>query len=734
MRIACLTIWLLVLPNLLRAQSLGQWVYSTQKTDASKYSFGSVLHVDTHDGGMVVYAEDFHNASFLFRLNKSGATEWVSKLPGDPVIMIHDMIQLPDESIVLGGYKAGGMGLADMLLMRFSKSGNLLFARVLNSPLSDAARGIAYHDGYLYVAVTAYSPYGAPSEIFLAKYDTSGNLMRLNANPQVEMNQGITDIVVDSGGWIYMSSNVGGNPLLITADPAGRMMYMQRLNLTGGSTALAVLGNRVYLTGYNSSWDTGFMFLVPVSRQPVPTVKEFVYEIKDKSIVINDIIIDQQTKKAYLAGFGGKAFMAECKLDGQMTWARLYGDNLGGQSFSSVSVTPEGNLSASGTTSSAGNFAVFVTRTTPDGRSGCAEEKLNFLFSEKVATVAEIASLSRDLGGMQMNDANISPTPYNMQLVSGCSASSPRPGFQFAPKICAGTCISITDTSYNAADITWYFEGAGLDSFIGKNPPSICYKSAGKFLIRQHVKNSKGSADTMHYITVSGPSADAGKDTSICEGEPVQLKASGGIFYVWEGSPSNPDITFQPHVSAYYHVRVTDSNGCSANDSVFVQVIKKPKTTEKDTAICEGKLLVLDAGNPGFSYHWNTGDTGRVITVKSPGIYEVTLSNQCFSLKSKYRVDFKDCSLSWYMPNSFSPNGDGLNDLFRPAGENIRDIQLRIYNRWGEKIYEGTGKNAGWDGRFKDQLCLPGLYIYTISVWGDDYQVGHSDGTLMLVR
>jgi gliding motility-associated-like protein len=165
-----------------------------------------------------------------------------------------------------------------------------------------------------------------------------------------------------------------------------------------------------------------------------------------------------------------------------------------------------------------------------------------------------------------------------------------------------------------------------------------------------------------------------------------------------------------------------------------VQVIKKPKVIEKDTVICDGKSLVLDAGNAGFTHHWNTGDTGALITVKSPGIYEVTVSNKCFSLKSKYKIGVKDCSLSWYMPNSFSPNSDGLNDLFLPIGDNIRNVQLRIYNRWGEKIYEGAGKTAGWDGRFQGSLSPVGLYLYTVSVWGDDFQVAHKNGIILLAR
>jgi gliding motility-associated-like protein len=282
---------------------------------------------------------------------------------------------------------------------------------------------------------------------------------------------------------------------------------------------------------------------------------------------------------------------------------------------------------------------------------------------------------------------------------------------------------------------TWYFEGTNLDSFKGKNPPPVCYANPGKFAIRQHVVNSKGSDDTTHYITINPfPVADAGKDTAVCEGEPVQLHASGGVYYVWEGNPSPPGVTFHPLGSTYYHVRVTDTNGCSANDSVFVQVIPKPKTIENDTVICDGKSILLDAQNPGFSYHWNTGDTTPVLSVKSPGTYEVTISNKCFSLKSKYTVGFNDCSLSWSMPNSFSPNADLLNDVFKPVGVNIRDVQLRIYNRWGENIYEATGKDAGWDGRFNDKLCPVGLYLYTISVWGDDFQVGHRNGTMMLMR
>jgi gliding motility-associated-like protein len=87
-----------------------------------------------------------------------------------------------------------------------------------------------------------------------------------------------------------------------------------------------------------------------------------------------------------------------------------------------------------------------------------------------------------------------------------------------------------------------------------------------------------------------------------------------------------------------------------------------------------------------------------------------------------------------FLPNIFSPNSDGNNDIFRVRGENISEIYLVIYNRWGEKIFETTDKTKGWDGTFNGTPQQPGVFVYFLNVSYDDGKTKELKGNVTLIR
>jgi gliding motility-associated-like protein len=83
------------------------------------------------------------------------------------------------------------------------------------------------------------------------------------------------------------------------------------------------------------------------------------------------------------------------------------------------------------------------------------------------------------------------------------------------------------------------------------------------------------------------------------------------------------------------------------------------------------------------------------------------------------------CPTQWYIPNAFSPNDDGFNDLFSVFGTDIQSLRLRIYDRWGELIFESAALDAAWDGVFRGKPADPGVYI-----WVADIEEFRADGAL----
>ncbi len=145
---------------------------------------------------------------------------------------------------------------------------------------------------------------------------------------------------------------------------------------------------------------------------------------------------------------------------------------------------------------------------------------------------------------------------------------------------------------------------------------------------------------------------------------------------------------------------------------------------------------MLDAGSDAVAYLWNTGDTTAAIKLDSMGIYrlETVSANGC---KSFDTVQILWGGTPFFVPNAFTPNGDGLNDVFKviPRYDYVRDFVLQVYNRWGGLVYEGSGSDAAWDGTYKGEPVEQGTFIYVIGY--RDFQSNQSKtvrGTVVVVR
>jgi gliding motility-associated-like protein len=149
-----------------------------------------------------------------------------------------------------------------------------------------------------------------------------------------------------------------------------------------------------------------------------------------------------------------------------------------------------------------------------------------------------------------------------------------------------------------------------------------------------------------------------------------------------------------------------------------------------------GSVTISDNANPTATYVWSTGANTNSITVTAPGIYQVTVTKgECETKASKLIVPDLDCI---FIPNAFSPNGDGRNDYFKPQWYDINDIgtyHMIVYNRFGEQVYSTDDKNdKGWDGTYKNKPCSMDAYMYMINVVSVDGNKKSFKGDVTLVR
>ena len=226
------------------------------------------------------------------------------------------------------------------------------------------------------------------------------------------------------------------------------------------------------------------------------------------------------------------------------------------------------------------------------------------------------------------------------------------------------------------------------------------------------------------------PSFSLGNDTSLCSGASVVLEIPLPYdSFIWADGYLNASRTEELGV---FEARIS-YNTCIVSDTIEVRQFPDIWIElGEEYYICdlETETTILDAGKGFKKYKWTpTGDTTQWIIVSDVGEYIVVVDafNGC---QGEGRTVVKRrCDLEYHIPNAFTPNADSRNDLFRVNGENIESATLHIYNRWGEKIFEGTE----WDGN----NAQSGVYFYTVSINGYTKKIPVTyteKGTIHLLR
>jgi gliding motility-associated-like protein len=216
----------------------------------------------------------------------------------------------------------------------------------------------------------------------------------------------------------------------------------------------------------------------------------------------------------------------------------------------------------------------------------------------------------------------------------------------------------------------------------------------------------------------------------VCTGT-ITVAASGGVApynYLWADGETDPAL--KNLCTGEYVITINDVNGCTIGDTIelFLDSAYFPqdiKAWSDPTVIYRSQSATLYGGNYGnqFDYTWSPVDylsatkgTKVITTPKNTIIYTYTVSdtNGCIGWDTVL-VTVMDiiCDDPYvFVPNAFSPNGDGFNDILYVRGKTLEKIEFAIYDRWGEKIFETKDKNIGWDGTYRGKECDPGVYVY----------------------
>ncbi|MRG48212.1 PKD domain-containing protein [Chitinophaga sp. SYP-B3965] len=332
---------------------------------------------------------------------------------------------------------------------------------------------------------------------------------------------------------------------------------------------------------------------------------------------------------------------------------------------------------------------------------------------------------------------------------------NPLPTVNVMPKqavICLGETLEIRS---NASPATYSWTNYNISDAGSANPRVNPVRDT---TYRVRVINSFGCiVNDSARITVSQPFQVQSYDAVICSGKQTQLTASGALRYRWIPSTglSRADIATpfaRPATTTQYQVIGYGNDACFTDTAnVLVTVNPSPEiTTGPGRVVPAGTEVTLNVqGSPDIiKWQWYPDKwitcidcPDPIATPKGDVTYNITATNQ-FGCATIALLPIKlVCPASTaFIPNTFSPNGDGQNDLFYVRGKGISGIKsFKIFNRWGQMVFERSNCNTddpgcGWDGKFGGVLLNPDVYIYYVEMTCDSNEPLLVKGNVTLLR
>ena len=298
------------------------------------------------------------------------------------------------------------------------------------------------------------------------------------------------------------------------------------------------------------------------------------------------------------------------------------------------------------------------------------------------------------------------------------------------------------DTSICRGDSLKLNAGGGFLNYLwstGQNTSIIYVKTVGLYYVLATDANNCSSKDSLSILQLfPSPALHLSNDSLICTGQNKIFDAGPGFSsYLWNTGSTRRTISISS--IGDYWVRVYDSKGCKNSDTIHIRQQQLPPSRFllfSDTTLCQYDTISIKANRIFSSYLWSTGSSQPVITTSVPGLYWLQVTDQegCIG-KDTTTIMPKDCYKKIYFPNSFTPNQDGINDIYKPKIFGyLGYYHIIIYNRWGQKVFESFDPNRGWDGDFKVLKQEYGAFVWECSYQFKDEKMQFKQGTFLLLR
>ena len=330
-------------------------------------------------------------------------------------------------------------------------------------------------------------------------------------------------------------------------------------------------------------------------------------------------------------------------------------------------------------------------------------------------------------------------------LVISSYVEAPVAGFFVSsPPYCANVPVDFFNSSTGQGlHYDWSFGSTATST---DDEPEFTFPSGGIFTVELVATDSIGCHDTVSANLVINPGVLANFDyvpSVLCVGDTITFSntSSGNPTSIhWDFGNGVIDSVSSTVKIAYgdtgtYLVSLILEDSICRPDTIFeaLKVSDYPIVNlGPDTGICIGESYYLSAGNPGKVYNWSTGETtpSIVVNIVPKEIILFVSDHGCIG-KDTVFID-NDCP--FFIPTAFTPNGDGINDLYNIITDGTVTFRLNIFNRWGQMVFTTIDPTQGWNGTFEGVPEEMGTYIYVLQVLFDNGVTRTSQGNITLIR
>lgn len=495
------------------------------------------------------------------------------------------------------------------------------------------------------------------------------------------------------------------------------------------STYTWIAGDNTNTTGESTTSQSGNVITDAISN-PVSTVQQVTYTVTPTStangctgtpqnITIDVIPVPVITSPAGASICSGNVVTVPLtsNVTSTYTWVAANNPNTTGESTTVQTGTPLSNTLTNNSISSDQQVVYTVTPTsTPNGCPG---------------------------------------TPFAMTVTvyHGITAD-----FDFVKVPCV-TQVTFNDSS-ETAPVTWLWHFGDGDSSTVQNPSHI-YDSIGVYDVQLITATANGCADTtVIQVDFVGPNpVSVSTSTAICLGNSTQLNATGGFAYSWAPGTSLNDSTISnpiatPVDTTDYTVTIStvDTFGDTCSQTLTTTVFAIDATmytiaaTADDDTIAEGQSTLLHAITDSLmTVNWspsadmsNSNSFNPSVSPTQTTTYYVSILDSAgcpkYDSVTVYVVSNKCEDKDVFVPNAFTPNGDGVNDILYVRGNTIKKIYFAVYNRRGELIFETNTLTKGWDGIYQGKMADPDVFAwYILATCYSDAEL-EKKGNVTLIR